>query len=310
MTSMGMIARILPATVVGLILLFLVLPIVVVMVVSFSSATYLTFPPPAFGLKWYEAYFSSADWLRPTWLSIWVAAVVVVLSTVLGTLAALGIARLPNALRVVVAGLVLSPLIVPGIVVAIGIYYAFSRYGLVGSPVGLILAHTCLSVPFVVTSVSASLAGIDPRLGHAALSLGATPRATFFQVTLPLIRPGVLVGALFAFIHSFDELIVALFISGSGAVTLPRRMWDDLRFAIDPTIAAVSTLTIVLTAALMWGAHLLRKHAERQVTKTEAWRQTSQPWPEALVKSSCTIRSLKSRSPPPNVSSQPQVFSP
>ena len=176
----------------ALILLFLVLPIVVVMVVSFSSATYLTFPPPAFGLKWYEAYFSSADWLRPTWLSIWVAAVVVVLSTVLGTLAALGIARLPKALRVVVAGLVLSPLIVPGIVVAIGIYYAFSRYGLVGSPVGLILAHTCLSVPFVVTSVSASLAGIDPRLGHAALSLGATPRATFFQVTLPLIRPGVL----------------------------------------------------------------------------------------------------------------------
>ena len=213
------VARLLPVTFVGLILLFLVLPIVVVMVVSFSSATYLTFPPPAFGLKWYEAYFSSADWLRPTWLSIWVAAVVVVLSTVLGTLGALGISRLPNALRVVVAGLVLSPLIVPGIVVAIGIYYAFSRYGLVGSPVGLILAHTCLSVPFVVTSVSASLAGIDPRLGHAALSLGATPRATFFQVTLPLIRPGVLVGALFAFIHSFDELIVALFISGSGAVT-------------------------------------------------------------------------------------------
>ena len=152
---------------------------------------------------------------------------------------------------------------------AIGIYYAFSRYGLVGSPAGLILAHTCLSVPFVVTSVSASLAGIDPRLGHAALSLGATPRAAFFQVTLPLIRPGVLVGALFAFIHSFDELIVALFISGSGAVTLPRRMWDDLRFAIDPTIAAVSTLTIVLTAALMWGAHLLRKHAEHQITKVE-----------------------------------------
>jgi putative spermidine/putrescine transport system permease protein len=259
--------RALPATVVGLILLFLAFPIVVVTVVSFSSATYLTFPPPAFGLKWYEAYFGSADWLRPTWLSIWVAAVVVVLSTVLGTLAALGITRLPPSLRIVVAGLALSPLIVPGIVVAIGIYYAFSRYGLVGSPAGLILAHTCLSLPFVVTSVSASLAGIDPRLGHAALSLGATPRAAFFQVTLPLIRPGVLVGALFAFIHSFDELIVALFISGSGAVTLPRRMWDDLRFAIDPTIAAVSTLTIVLTAALMWGAHLLRRHAERQVTR-------------------------------------------
>jgi putative spermidine/putrescine transport system permease protein len=259
-------ARLLPTTVVALILLFLAFPIVVVMVVSFSSATYLTFPPPAFGLRWYEAYFGSEDWLRPTWLSIWVAAAVVVLATLLGTLAALGITRLPKVLRVVVAGLVLSPLIVPGIVVAIGIYYAFSRYGLVGSPVGLILAHTCLAVPFVVTSVSASLAGIDPRLEQAALSLGATPSGTFFQVTLPLIRPGVLVGALFAFITSFDELIVALFISGSGAVTLPRRMWDDLRFAIDPTIAAVSTLTIVLTVLLMGCAHLLRRRAERMRT--------------------------------------------
>jgi putative spermidine/putrescine transport system permease protein len=259
-------ARFLPATVVGLILLFLAFPIVVVVVVSFSSATYLTFPPPAFDLRWYSAYFGSEDWLRPTWLSLWVAAATVVLATLLGTLAALGIARLPRALRIVAAGLILSPLIVPVIVVAIGIYYAFSRYGLVGSPIGLVLAHTCLAVPFVVTSVSASLAGIDPRLEQAALSLGATPGGAFFQVTLPLIRPGVLVGALFAFITSFDELVVALFLSGSGAVTLPRRMWDDLRFQIDPTIAAVSTLTIVLTVLLMGCAHLLRKRAERMRT--------------------------------------------
>lgn len=254
-------ARLLPASAVGLILLFLAFPIVVVAVVSFSTATYLTFPPPAFGLKWYAAYFGNADWLRPTWLSIWVAAIVVVLSTVLGTLAALGIARLPKAMRIATTGLILSPLIVPGIVVAIGIYYAYARYGLVGSPIALVLAHTCLSVPFVVTSVTASLAGIDPRLEQAALSLGATPGGAFWQVTLPLIRPGVLVGALFAFIHSFDELVVALFLSGTGAVTLPRRMWDDLRFQIDPTIAAVSTLTIVLTVALMGCAHLLRRRA-------------------------------------------------
>jgi len=253
--------RFLTGTVVGLVLLFLAFPIVVVMVVSFSSATYLTFPPPAFGLKWYEAYFGNPDWLRPTWLSLWVGAAVVVLSTVLGTLAALGIWRLPRTLRVVATALILSPLIVPVIVVAIGIYYAFARYGLVGTPAGLIFAHTCLAVPFVVTSVSANLAGIDPRLEQAALSLGATPTATFFQVTLPLIRPGVLVGALFAFITSFDELTVSLFISGSDAVTLPRRMWDDLRFQIDPTIAAVSTLTIVLTVILMGCAHLLRKRA-------------------------------------------------
>ena len=252
-------ARVLPATLVSLILLVLALPILIVMMVSFSSASYLTFPPPAFGLRWYSAYVTSQDWLRPTWLSLWVAASVVVLATLLGTLAAVGIARLPRALRVPAFALIVSPLIVPVIVVAIGIYYAFARYGLVGTPIGLILAHTCLAVPFVFISVSASLAGLDPRLEQAALSLGATPAGAFFQVTLPLIRPGVLAGALFAFVTSFDELVVALFLSGSGAVTLPRRMWDDLLYQIDPTIAAVSTLTILLSVILMGCAHLLRK---------------------------------------------------
>jgi putative spermidine/putrescine transport system permease protein len=246
-----------------LILAFLALPIVVVVIASFSSASYLTFPPPAFGLRWYRNFLDTPGWLASTWLSLGVAFAVVVLSTVLGTLAAMGLARLPRVARALATGLILSPLIVPVIVVAIGIYYAFSRYGLVGSPAGLVLAHTCLAVPFVVTSVGASLAGLDRRLEQAALSLGASPWGTFRQVTLPLIRPGVLVGALFAFITSFDELVVALFLSGSGAVTLPRRMWDDLRFAIDPTIAAVSTLTIVLTAALLGGAQLLRRRSER-----------------------------------------------
>lgn len=255
--------RLLPTTIVGLILLFLAFPILVVFVVSFSSASYLTFPPPGFGLKWYVAYFGSADWLQSTWLSIWVAASVALLSTTLGTLAAVGITRLPGPLRIVATGLILSPLIVPVIVVAVGIYYSFSRYGLVGTPIAIVLAHTCLAVPFVVTSVSASLAGIDPRLEQAALSLGATPSGTFWQVTLPLIRPGVLVGALFAFITSFDEVVVALFLSGSGAVTLPRRMWDDLLFQIEPTIAAVSTLTIVLATLMLATAHFLRKRTEQ-----------------------------------------------
>jgi len=242
-----------------LVLAFLALPIVIVAALSFSSASYLTFPPPAFGIRWYRTYLGSGEWLASTWLSLGVAAGVVILATTLGTFASLGLARLPRAMRAVVGSLILSPLIVPGVVVAIGIYYVFARYRLVGTPIGLVLAHTCLAVPFVVISVSASLAGLDRRLEQAALSLGATPWNTFRQVTLPLIRPGVLVGALFAFITSFDELIVALFLSGSGAITLPRRMWDDLRFAIDPTIAVVSTLTIVLTAALLGSAHVLRR---------------------------------------------------
>jgi putative spermidine/putrescine transport system permease protein len=240
-------------------LVFLALPIIIVVALSFSSASYLTFPPPAFGVRWYRAYLSSREWLDSTWLSIAVASSVVVIATTLGTLAALGLRHLTGAVRTAIGALILSPLIVPGIVVAIGIYYAFATFRLVSTALGLVLAHTCLAVPFVVTSVSVSLAGLDRRLEQAALSLGATPTGTFRQITLPLIVPGVLVGALFAFVTSFDELIVTLFLSGSGAITLPRRMWDDLRFAIDPTIAAVSTLTIALSAALLLGAHVLRQ---------------------------------------------------
>jgi putative spermidine/putrescine transport system permease protein len=237
----------------ALILVVMIAPIVVVVLLSFSSASYLTFPPPAFGVRWYREYLGSRDWLAATLLSLEVAVVVVVLSTVLGTLASLGLARLPQMARMLATGLILSPLIVPVIIVAIGVYYAFARYGLVGTPAGLVLAHTCLAVPFVVTSVGASLAGFDRRLEMAALSLGATPFGAFRQVTLPLILPGVLVGALFAFITSFDELVVSLFLSGANAVTLPRRMWEDLRYALDPTIAAVSTLTIAVTVVpLLW----------------------------------------------------------
>jgi putative spermidine/putrescine transport system permease protein len=241
----------------ALILLALIGPIVVVVLLSFSSASYLTFPPPAFGVRWYREYLGSRDWLAATALSGEVAFWVVVLSTVLGTAAALGLARLPAVARMLATGLILSPLIMPVIVVAIGVYYAFARYGLVGTPVGLVLAHTCLAVPFVVTSVGASLAGFDRRLEMAALSLGATPFGAFRQVTLPMILPGVLAGALFAFITSFDELIVSLFLSGASAVTLPRRMWEDLRYALDPTIAAVSTLTVIVTVAPLIGAHWL-----------------------------------------------------
>jgi putative spermidine/putrescine transport system permease protein len=238
---------------VALILLVMIAPIVVVVLLSFSSANYLTFPPPALGVRWYREYLGSRDWLAATWLSIEVAVSVVALSTVLGTLAAMGLARLPWFARLLATGLILSPLIMPVIIVAIGLYYAFARFGLVGTPLGLVLAHTCLAVPFVVTSVGASLARFDRRLEMAALGLGATPLGTFRQVTLPLIRPGVLVGALFAFITSFDELVVSLFLSGANAVTLPRRMWEDLRYALDPTIAAVSTLTIVATVLpLLW----------------------------------------------------------
>ena len=255
--------RITLSVIAGLVLFYLILPILVVVPLSFSSASYLSFPPPGFSLHWYRNFFTRADWISSAWLSIWVGLAVTVLATALGTPASVALVRGRFAGKGLVNAFILSPLIVPGIIVAIGIYFFYARLGVVGNPIALVLAHTCLAVPFVVINVSATLYGFDERLEYAAMSLGASPWGAFRQVTLPLIRPGVLAGALFAFITSFDELIVALFISGTTAVTLPRRMWEGIRFEIDPTIAAVSTILVAFSGALLLTAELLRRRSER-----------------------------------------------
>jgi putative spermidine/putrescine transport system permease protein len=250
------------AVLAGVVLFYLIFPIFVIVPVSFSSARYLTFPPPGFSLRWYRGFFGAAQWTGAAWLSIWVGCAVTALSCLLGTPAAFGLVRGRFRGRRLLNGFILSPIIVPGIIVAIGIYFAYARLGLIGHPYALVLAHTCLAVPFVVINVSAALYGFDERLEQAAMSLGATPWATFRQVTLPLIRPGILAGAVFAFITSFDELLVALFVSGS-TMTLPRMMWQSLREDIDPTIAAVSTLLIALSSALLLAVELLRRRSVR-----------------------------------------------
>jgi putative spermidine/putrescine transport system permease protein len=251
------------ASVAGLVFLYLVFPILVVIPLSFSSGTYLSFPPPGLSLRWYENFFSRSDWLGAAGLSLWVGGTVMVLATALGAPAALAAVRSSFRGRNLLVGFIVSPLIAPAIIVAIGIYFFYARLGLVGNPFALVIAHTSLAVPFVFINVSATLHGFDERLEHAAMNLGATPWRTFWQVTFPIIRPGILAGALFAFISSFDELVVALFISGGTAVTLPRKMWESIRFEIDPTIAAVSTILIVLTGALFLSAELLRQRSER-----------------------------------------------
>ncbi len=258
------------AALAAVVLFYLVTPILVIVPLSFSSALYLSFPPPGFSLQWYRNFFARPDWLAAAWLSIWVGATVMVLATGLGTPAAMGLVRGRFRGRKAINAFILSPLIAPVIIVAIGVYFFYAELGLVGSAYALVLAHTALAVPFVVINVSATLYAFDERLEHAALSLGATPWRTFWQVTLPLIRPGVLAGAVFAFISSFDELIVALFVSGTTAVTLPRKMWQSIRFEIDPTIAAVSTLLIAITATLFLTAEMLRRRSERLRTAPQA----------------------------------------
>jgi putative spermidine/putrescine transport system permease protein len=245
----------------GLVFLYLLFPILVVIPLSFSSGSYLSFPPPGFSLRWYANFFGRSDWLEAAWLSVWIGSAVTALATALGVPAAIALVRGKFRGKGFVVGFIMSPVIAPVIIVAIGIYFFYARLGLIGSPLGLVIAHTCLAVPFVVINVAATLQGFDRRLEQAAMNLGATPWGTFWQVTLPIIRPGILSGAVFAFITSFDELVVALFVSGSTAVTLPRKMWDSIRFEIDPTIAAVSTLLIALTAVLFVVAELLRRRA-------------------------------------------------
>ncbi len=255
--------------IVAAVLAFLVFPVFVVVPVSFSSAKYLQFPPPGWSLQWYENYLVRPGWVPATFLSIRVALVTAVLATLLGTAASLALVRGRFPGRNAVNSFIVSPLVVPGIIVAIGIYFFYAQARLVGNPLGLALAHTALALPFVVTNVSATLHGFDERLEYAAMNLGANRWQTFYRVTLPIIRPGVFAGALFAFITSFDELIVALFISGSGAVTLPRKMWDSLRQEIDPTIAAVSTVLITVSIVILLSAELLRQRSER--TRSAHW---------------------------------------
>jgi putative spermidine/putrescine transport system permease protein len=235
----------------GLVLLFLVVPILIIIPMSFGSALSLEFPPRSLSLQWYFKYFTSPAWLRATGISFEVALGTTVLATVLGTLAAFGLVRGRFAGRNVLYALILSPLIIPGIVIAVAVYLVFVRVGLVGSPLGLVLAHTVLALPLVVVNVSATLKGFDESIERAAMSLGASPIRAFWHVTFPSIRPGIIAGAMFAFMTSFDEVIIAIFLSGRTATTLPKRMWDSVLLETDPTIAAISTMLILLTMLVL-----------------------------------------------------------
>ena len=234
-------------TFVALILLFLILPTLVVVPISFSSASLLTFPPPGWSLRWYETFFTKRGWVDGSLLSLKVGGITMVFATVLGTLAAYGLVRSRMHFKRTIMNVVVSPIIVPPIVIGVGLYGLFVGWGLRGTWYGLVLAHSIGALAFVVVIVSATLSRFDFTLERAALSLGASPARTFRKVTLPLIRPGLVAAAVFAFLHSFDELVISMLISGVQGKTLPPRMWENIRNEIDPTIAAVSTLMLGLS---------------------------------------------------------------
>jgi len=241
---------------------FLVLPVFVIIPISFSAAKFLQFPPRSFSLQWYADYFGSRNWIYATIKSFQVGILTMIVATVLGTLASFAIVRGDFRGKRLVYGLLLSPLIIPVIITSVAAYYFFARLHLVGTVWALVLAHTALAIPFVVVNVTATLQGFDITLERAALSLGANRLVTFIKVTFPLIWPGIVSGSLFAFITSFDEVVVAMFLCGSKP-TLPKQMWDGIRIAINPTISAVASLLIAFSVLLLLSLHFLTRRTER-----------------------------------------------
>lgn len=222
--------------------LFIVAPMFIVVPMSFSTAVSLEFPPPAYWVGYYAAYFSNPAWTTPTVNSVLIAAASTVITMAIVTPAAFAMTRYFFRGKTLVNLLLMMPMAAPSIVMALAYFYFFGSLKLTQTHLGVILAHVALSVPISFLVLAASLKGFDRNLERAALNLGATPIQAFFLVTFPVLRPGFLVSAFFAFIHSFDETVVALFISGRDAATLPRKMFDSVRMDADPVIAVVSTL--------------------------------------------------------------------
>ena len=233
--------------------LFVVAPVFVVVPMSFSSAQSFEFPPPGYWLGYYEKFFTSPGWLIPLLNSLIIGTASALLTMLLVVPAAFAIVRRQFRGKKLVRLFLMLPLMVPSIVMAIGYFEFFGRLRLNQTYLAVVLAHTCVSIPIVFLVVAASLKGFDRNIERAAVSLGATPLQTFALVTLPVLRPGFIVATLFAFVNSFDEAVIALFISGRDVATLPRKMFDSITVDADPVIAVVSTLlvTAVVLIALV-----------------------------------------------------------
>jgi putative spermidine/putrescine transport system permease protein len=248
----------------ALTIFYLLAPTLVIVPMSFTEAEILSFPPQGLSLQWYEHMLTDHQWSTAMVNSLIVAVLTAALATVLGTLAALGLSRGRFPGRSLVNGLVLSPLIVPVVVIAIGMFGLFVQWKISGSVLGLVLAHTALALPFVVVNVGTSLQTMDRNLELAAANLGANPRRSFMHITLPIILPGVVAGAIFAFITSWDEVVVAIFMTSARFRTLPVEMWEQVRQAVDPTVAAVSTTLLVVTTVLLLLLVVVRRQAPSQ----------------------------------------------
>ena len=265
----------------AIVLFFLVMPLIAVIPISFSSSPFLqftsgmlAFEPEAFSLRWYKMLIGDCSdpgittvctdrWVRGAQNSLFIGIIATFLATTLGIMASLGLSRSHMPFRKVIMAIMISPLIVPLIITASGLFFFFAKFNLVATYTGLILAHTTLGLPFVVITVTATLVGFDHNLTKAGAGLGGGPLRNFFKIQMPLILPGVISGALFAFITSFDEVVIVLFFGGPEQVTLPRQMWSGIRQEISPTILSAATILVIISILLLTTVELLRRRTER-----------------------------------------------
>jgi putative spermidine/putrescine transport system permease protein len=254
----------------GLIFFFLIAPILTIIPLSFNAENFFTFTPgmlafdpDAYSLRHYEDFFTNPDWQQALSNSVRIAPVATLIAVSLGTLAAIGLSQSHVPFKGAIMAVLISPMIVPLIISAAGMYFFYSRVGLQGTYWGVVLAHAALGIPFVIITVTATLVGFDRSLTRASASLGANPVTTFFKIQMPLILPGVISGGLFAFITSFDEVVVVIFVGSAGQQTLPWQMFTGLREQISPTILAVATILVAISIALLTVVELLRRRSER-----------------------------------------------
>lgn len=245
----------------ALVFFFLIAPVAVVVPLAFNSDSFFNFPIHAYSLRWFRNLLTDPMWGLSIRNSLMIAVISTALAAVLGTLAAVGLnhRNLPGK-RLIMAA-ILSPMIVPVIILAVGSYFFYSRLGIANNLIGIVLAHAVLGMPFVVVTVSATLAGFDHSLMRAARNLGASPLTAFRSVVLPIVWPGVLSGALFAFATSFDEVVVVLFLGGPEQRTLPRQMWNGLREHLSPTILAAAVILILFAIVVLLTLEALRRRS-------------------------------------------------
>jgi putative spermidine/putrescine transport system permease protein len=251
-----------------LVVVMMAVPALFVVPVSFSPTRFLTFPPPALSLQWYETYFRTPEWTGATIYSVVLAVQTTAASLLIGIPAAFGLARGDFRGRGAITLLIVAPLVVPVILIAIAEYFFMAEINLIGTTLGLVIAHTLLAMPFVVIIVTAALRGYDRSFERAAMSMGADPLRTFWHVTLPLIRPSVISAALFAFLASFGEFLVSLFVIGSTRSTLPIQLWKGIRFESNPTIAAAASLLVAVSLIALLAFELARWQTRRRSALT------------------------------------------